>query len=94
VDHGHLRHARRAHYRDGRGHGQKPSRWWIGRPARGATGRGVTIVARESAKHVGFDIKGARIGVQGFGNVGSVCRSLAGAGAKIVAVSDWKSGVY
>ena len=62
---------------------------------REATGRGVMIVARESAKHVGFDIKGARIGVQGFGNVGSVSADLlAGIGAKIVAVSDWKGGVY
>ena len=62
---------------------------------REATGRGVMIVARESAKHVGFDIKGATIGVQGFGNVGSVSAELlAAAGAKIVAVSDWKGGVY
>jgi glutamate dehydrogenase (NAD(P)+) len=62
---------------------------------REATGRGVMIVARESAKHVGFDIRGARIGVQGFGNVGSVSADLlAAAGAKIVAVSDWKGGVY
>ena len=62
---------------------------------REATGRGVMIVARESAKHVGFDIKGAKIGVQGFGNVGSVSADLlAAAGAKIVAVSDWKGGVY
>jgi glutamate dehydrogenase (NAD(P)+) len=62
---------------------------------REATGRGVMIVTRESAKHVGFDIKGAKIGVQGFGNVGSVSADLlAAAGAKIVAVSDWKGGVY
>ena len=62
---------------------------------REATGRGVMIVARESAKHHGFDIKGARIGVQGFGNVGSVSAELlAEIGAKIVAVSDWKGGVY
>ena len=62
---------------------------------REATGRGVMIVARESAKHVGFDIKGATVGVQGFGNVGSVSADLlAGIGAKVVAVSDWKGGVY
>src|SRR5205807_1115806 len=35
---------------------------------REATGRGVMIAARESAKHVGFNIKGARVAVQGFGN--------------------------
>jgi glutamate dehydrogenase (NAD(P)+) len=62
---------------------------------REATGRGVMIVARESAKHVGFDIKGAAIAVQGFGNVGSISAELlAGIGAKIVAVTDWKGGVY
>jgi glutamate dehydrogenase (NAD(P)+) len=62
---------------------------------REATGRGVMIVARESAKQLGFDIKGARVAVQGFGNVGSVSAELlAAAGAKIVAVSDWKGGVY
>src|SRR5260370_73631 len=60
-----------------------------------ATGRGVMIVARESARHVGFDIKGATVGVQGFGNVGSVsARLLAELGAKVVAVTDWKGGVY
>jgi glutamate dehydrogenase (NAD(P)+) len=62
---------------------------------REATGRGVMIVTREAAKHVGLDIKGLRIGVQGFGNVGSVSADLlAKAGAKIVAVTDWKGGVY
>ena len=62
---------------------------------REATGRGVMIVAREAAKHLGFDIKGATVAVQGFGNVGSVSADLlARIGAKIVAVTDWKGGVY
>jgi glutamate dehydrogenase (NAD(P)+) len=62
---------------------------------REATGRGVTIATRESVKHVGIDINGARIAVQGFGNVGSVsAQLLAGIGAKIVAITDWKGGVY
>ena len=62
---------------------------------REATGRGVMIVTREAAKHLGFDIKGATIAVQGFGNVGSVSADLlAASGAKIVAVTDWKGGVY
>src|SRR6476646_9362222 len=62
---------------------------------REATGRGVMIVARESAKHTGFDIKGATVGVQGFGNVGSVSADLlAKAGARIIGVTDWKGGVY
>jgi glutamate dehydrogenase (NAD(P)+) len=62
---------------------------------REATGRGVMIVTRESAKHLGFDIKGATIAVQGFGNVGGIgAQLLAEIGAKIVAVTDWKGGVY
>jgi glutamate dehydrogenase (NAD(P)+) len=62
---------------------------------REATGRGVTIVTREAARHLGFDIRGATIAVQGFGNVGSVSADLLGRlGAKIVAVTDWKGGVH
>src|SRR3954447_10250513 len=60
-----------------------------------ATGRGVTIVARESAKHVGFSIDGATVAVQGFGNVGSISAKLLNElGARIVGVTDWKGGVY
>jgi len=62
---------------------------------REATGRGVMIVARESAKHLGLDIKDATVAVQGFGNVGSISAELLAAiGARIVAVTDWKGGVY
>jgi glutamate dehydrogenase (NAD(P)+) len=62
---------------------------------REATGRGVMIATRESAKHRGFDIKGATIALQGFGNVGGIsAQLLAQIGAKIVAVTDWKGGVY
>src|SRR5688572_10387299 len=62
---------------------------------REATGRGVTIVTRESAKHLGIDMAHATVAIQGFGNVGSVSAALlAESGAKIVAVTDWKGGVY
>jgi glutamate dehydrogenase (NAD(P)+) len=62
---------------------------------REATGRGVMIVTREAAKHLGFDIKGAKVAVQGFGNVGSVSADLLSKiGARIVAITDWKGGVY
>jgi glutamate dehydrogenase (NAD(P)+) len=62
---------------------------------REATGRGVMIVARESARHLGFSLQGARVAVQGFGNVGSVAAELLSEmGAKIVAVTDWKGGGY
>jgi len=60
-----------------------------------ATGRGVMIVTRESAKHMGFDIQGATVAIQVFGNVGSISAELlSGIGDRIVAVTDWKSGVY
>src|SRR5262245_44245625 len=63
---------------------------------REATGRGVMIATREAAKHVGFPIRGATVAVQGFGNVGSISAELLARemGASIVAVTDWKGGVY
>jgi glutamate dehydrogenase (NAD(P)+) len=62
---------------------------------REATGRGVMIATRESARHLGIPLKGARVAVQGFGNVGSVAAQLlAEQGTRIVAVTDWKGGVY
>jgi glutamate dehydrogenase (NAD(P)+) len=62
---------------------------------REATGRGVMIVTREAAKHLGVGLKGATIAIQGFGNVGSVSADLlARAGARIVAITDHRGGVY
>jgi len=62
---------------------------------REATGRGVMIVAREAAKHLGFELKGSRVAVQGFGNVGSIgAQLIAQQGAQIIAVTDWKGGVH
>jgi glutamate dehydrogenase (NAD(P)+) len=59
---------------------------------REATGRGCMIVTREALGNIGMPLKGARVAVQGFGNVGSVAADLmAKEGAVIVAVSD-KSG--
>jgi glutamate dehydrogenase (NAD(P)+) len=61
---------------------------------REATGRGAMIVAREAAKHLGFGLKGARVAIQGFGNVGSIGAELmTREGAKIIGVTDWKGGV-
>ncbi len=62
---------------------------------REATGRGVMICARESATHLGFELRDSRVAIQGFGNVGSIAAQLmADEGAKIVGVTDWKGGVY
>ncbi|MEX2270229.1 MAG: Glu/Leu/Phe/Val dehydrogenase [Vicinamibacterales bacterium] len=62
---------------------------------REATGRGVMITTREAAKHLGISMQGATVAIQGFGNVGSVSADLlSDIGATIVAVTDWKGGVY
>ncbi len=62
---------------------------------REATGRGCMIVTLEALKRHGMPVKGARIAVQGFGNVGSVAADLLSReGAVIVAVSDKSGGLY
>jgi glutamate dehydrogenase (NAD(P)+) len=54
-----------------------------------ATGQGVVYCIEEWARERGFSIKGSRVIVQGFGNVGSsAAEILAAMGAKIVAVND------
>ena len=61
---------------------------------REATGRGVFTVGTEAAKHIGLKIEGARVAVQGFGNVGGIAGKLfAEAGALVVAVQDHTGGV-
>ena len=62
---------------------------------REATGRGVFVVGCEAARRIGFDIEGARIAVQGFGNVGGIAaRLFQEAGAKVVAVQDHTGTLY
>ena len=59
-----------------------------------ATGRGVMLSAREAAKRTGLRLEGARVAVQGYGNVGyHAALQLAGLGCKIVAVADSTSAV-
>ncbi len=56
---------------------------------REATGRGVFTVGVEACRLTGLELQGARIAVQGFGNVGGIAAKLfAEAGARIVAVQD------
>jgi glutamate dehydrogenase (NAD(P)+) len=60
-----------------------------------ATGRGVVICMGEVAKKKNISFEGAKIAVQGFGNVGFWAVAIAAdLGAKIVAVSDVKGGTY
>ena len=60
-----------------------------------ATGRGVILCAQEAASRKGIDFDGARIAIQGYGNVGFWATAIAAeAGAKIVAVSDIGGGTF
>ncbi len=60
-----------------------------------ATGQGVVYCIEEWAREKGFHIKGSRVILQGFGNVGSSAADiLSGLGAKIVAVNDAFGTVY
>jgi len=60
-----------------------------------ATGRGVFYTIRSSCEKLGVPLVGARTVVQGFGNAGSVAANLMfEAGAKVIAVSDTKGGIF
>lgn len=60
-----------------------------------ATGFGVALMCQAALGKLGIDFKGARVGIQGFGNVGSYtalfCHQL---GAKVVSISDINVTVY
>jgi glutamate dehydrogenase (NAD(P)+) len=72
----------------------KPIPLWGSKGRNAATGLGVATCAIELMKVLGKDVKGMKCAIQGFGNVGSfTAKTLADAGAKIVAVSDI-TGVY
>jgi glutamate dehydrogenase (NAD(P)+) len=60
-----------------------------------ATGRGVLFVTQEACRARGVPLGGAKVAVQGFGNVGSVAaKLLSEAGANVVAVSDTNGAIY
>jgi len=60
-----------------------------------ATSMGLVFCVREMAKHVGLCFKGARVAIQGFGNVGSYAgQILDSMGAKVVSISDVDGGFY
>ena len=62
---------------------------------REATGRGCMLVTKQALRKLGMEVRGARIAVQGFGNVGSTAAALLQAeGARIIAVSDKSGGIY
>ncbi len=60
-----------------------------------ATGRGVVITSLEALKYLKKSIEGATVAIQGCGNVGGVAaRHFQRLGAKVVALSDSKGGLY
>jgi glutamate dehydrogenase (NAD(P)+) len=60
-----------------------------------ATGRGVVDLIQEAMPDLGIKMTEATAAIQGFGNVGMhTARILYEAGAKVIAVSDAKGGVY
>jgi len=59
-----------------------------------ATGQGVVYVIEDAARRLGLAMPGARVAVQGFGNVGeATARLLHEAGARVVAITDVGGGV-
>jgi glutamate dehydrogenase (NAD(P)+) len=59
-----------------------------------ATGRGVFVTGREAARRIDLPLEGARVAVQGFGNVGSSAAELfQQAGAKVVAIQDHSGAI-
>lgn len=60
-----------------------------------ATGRGVFVSGLEVARRANIAVEGARVAVQGFGNVGSeAARLFAGAGARVVAIQDHTATLF
>jgi glutamate dehydrogenase (NAD(P)+) len=60
-----------------------------------ATGRGVVITALEALKYLNKPIEGVKVAIQGCGNVGGVAaKHFDRLGAKVIALSDSKKGIY
>jgi glutamate dehydrogenase (NAD(P)+) len=74
----------------------KPMTLWGSHGRDDATGRGSMYAIREAARELGLDLSKARVAIQGYGNAGSFAASLASQifGAKIVAVSDSRGGIF
>lgn len=61
----------------------------------GATGRGCVNCISSTAEHLGMDVKGSTVSVQGFGKVGAVAAQLLDEmGCKVIAVGDSQGGVF
>jgi glutamate dehydrogenase (NAD(P)+) len=62
---------------------------------RDATGRGLVYVLGQAVREIGLELRGAKVAIQGFGNVGSVtARLLWREGTAVTAVTDARGGVH
>lgn len=60
-----------------------------------ATGRGLVYLVEELCRQISLNMNGARVVVQGFGNVGAQAATfMAERGARIIAVSDVSAALY
>ena len=60
-----------------------------------ATGLGISIIMNEALKKQGKSLDGARVAIQGFGNVGSFTAKCAhDMGARVVAIAEWNTTLY
>ncbi|MBI4162702.1 MAG: Glu/Leu/Phe/Val dehydrogenase [Candidatus Aenigmarchaeota archaeon] len=61
----------------------------------GSTGFGVSHATFVAADHIGLDMSGATVVIEGFGNVGTfAAKFMEEAGAKVIATSDSKGVIY
>jgi glutamate dehydrogenase (NAD(P)+) len=59
-----------------------------------ATGRGVMTCVLEACRHLGMSLDGARVAVQGYGEVGRTAATIAAqSGARIVGISDVSAAI-
>ncbi len=73
----------------------KPAHMGGSRGREEATGFGVSVVTLRALQRRGIDPNGARVAIQGFGNVGrNAAEALTRSGCRIVAVSDVAGGLY
>jgi glutamate dehydrogenase (NAD(P)+) len=60
-----------------------------------ATGRGVVIVSLDALKCLKIPVEGAKVAIQGCGNVGGIAAMhFDRLGAKVIAISDSQKGIY
>ena len=60
-----------------------------------ATGLGISIIIAKALEKQGKEMRGARIAIQGFGNVGSFTAKCShDMGAKIVSIAEWNTTLY